>query len=63
MVLRHSYKVELQRLRMTMKALELDLLKNPENQRAKDAINDTLKEIAWYEERIKNGEDPGVHII
>ena len=46
-----------------MKALELDLLKNPDNQRAKDAIEDTKQEIAWYETRINNGEDPGAHII
>lgn len=40
--------------------LELDLAKNPDNQRAKDSLAETVKCIAWLKERIDSGNDPGM---
>jgi hypothetical protein len=63
-MLRHSYLVQVKELKTTKLGLELDLLKYP-NQ--KDMIEKKLleieQEIKWYEDRIKNGRDPGCHII
>jgi hypothetical protein len=51
------------RLRTTMKSLELDLAANPENARAKEALERTMKELDWYERQVREGKDPGVMVL
>ena len=62
-MLRHSYFFEVKRLEVVLKALELDLLKRPDNQRAKIKIEETKKEIAWFRQKIDEGKDPGVIVL
>ena len=58
-MLRYSYQVELRRHEARKAGIELDLLKNPTNHRAKEALKKINKEIDWFKERIKTGNDPG----
>jgi len=58
-MLAYSYKVELQRLRATMMALEHDLALNPENARARDKLAEMKQQATWFAERIASGDDPG----
>ena len=62
-MLEYSYKVEVLRLRTTMKALEIDLEKCPQNERAKELLAIKKKELEWFESRIRDGGDPGVRIL
>lgn len=58
----HSYKVEVNKLKLIKKQLEYDLLINPNNTRAKSTLEDINKELDWFESKIKEGKDPGVRI-
>ncbi len=57
---RYSYKVEAERLRTQIASLDLDILLS-NNERARTVREEKLKQLAWYEERIANGQDPGYH--
>jgi hypothetical protein len=43
--------------------LKLDLHKNPNNERAKQELEKLEKEREWYKTMIKEGKDPGAHIL
>lgn len=43
--------------------LQIDLEKNPNSEKIKNLIVEKKKQIEWVENEIKNGKDPGVHII
>ena len=58
----YSYQVEVKKLQATIKGLELDLLHNPNNERAKKKLNEARDELSWFEERIREGKDPGMRI-
>jgi hypothetical protein len=58
-MLRYSYKVELRRYEARKLGLELDLARSPDNQRAKEMLEITNKEINWFKEMIASGKDPG----
>lgn len=59
----YSYKVELKRLELTIKRLEKDLVKNPNNERAKAVLAQTKDEYEWFRNKIERGEDPGVRVL
>jgi hypothetical protein len=46
-----------------MKALELDLLRNPGNERAVAALEKARKELSWFEAKIQAGDDPGPMVL
>lgn len=58
----YSYQVEVKRLQATIKGLELDILLHPNNERAKIKLNEACNELSWFEERIREGKDPGMRI-
>lgn len=62
-MLRYSYKVELKRLELKITSLNFNLLKNPNNKRAKILLEEAKKEHAWFKKRIAEDKDPGVHIL
>lgn len=43
--------------------LELDLARNPNNDRAKVKLIELQNEIDWFKERIETGQDPGTIVI
>jgi len=61
-MLLNSYQVQALDLKHKIKGLELDLLKNPDNQRARKKKEELQKELDWFEKRIREGKDPGVRI-
>ena len=61
-MLRYSYKVELSRLKATEKQLSMAVLINPTEASKRNLIRCQL-DIAWYEDKIKNGKDTGCFII
>jgi len=63
MPLEYSYKVEVQRLKATEAGLLLDLAKSPTNERAKKELAKVRLTLKFFEERIKDGKDPGVRIL
>lgn len=62
-MLRHSYQVLLKENQAQLLGLQIDLEKNPGNQKIEGLIAEKTKQIAWIEKEIQEGRDPGVHIL
>jgi len=62
-MLRYSYKTQLKKLMALKMGLELDLARNPNNDRAKVKLIELQNEIDWFKERIETGQDPGTIVI
>jgi len=62
MPLRYSYKVELMRLKTFELSLQKQLLEKPTEALKRSLIRVQL-DVAWYEDKIKNGKDTGCFII
>lgn len=63
MMLRYSYKTELQRLVTNKMAIEMALISSPEDEKLKTKLQEKNKEIAWFEQQIKENKDPGTLIL
>jgi len=62
-MLEYSYKVEVKQLETKIKKLELDLIKRPDNERAKRKLKEARDELSWFQQRIDQGLDPGVRVL
>ena len=63
LMLRYSYKVELKRLLTNKIALEMALLDNPLDEKLKNKLQENIKQILWFENKIKEGKDPGIIVL
>lgn len=62
MPFRHSYEVELRRLEIKLKSLQLSLTRHPHDQHIKEKIESVTDQIEWFKDRIANGKDTGAYV-
>ena len=62
-MLRYSNQVLLKKTQVQLLGLEMDLIKNPRNEKIISLIEEKKKQREWIQKEIEEGRDPGVHII
>jgi len=62
-MLRYSYKIQVKNLELVKLKLDMDLIKNPNNEKVKRKLIDIKKQISWFNKRINEGRDPGTIVI